>query len=176
MHKLPCGVGCRYSGFAQTSLWRRKSVYRRHGMSTPGVGRQYTGFVFFTADWHRHARVIEIQTRLQLKNNCFHETQRIFMNKFCICTPNGQRMSYVQQFFKVTCLSCIFESTSAIFVWRAFQILQTAHMANIEENVEEMIGKTRETAGSDRVWRGRNRGRDRRSRERDRRQDGGDGW
>ena len=44
--KLPCGVGRLYTGFAQTSLWRRQPVYRRHGMSTPGVGRRYTGFVF----------------------------------------------------------------------------------------------------------------------------------
>ena len=46
LRKLPSGVGCQYTGFAQTSLWRRKPVYRRHGMSTPGVERRYTGFVF----------------------------------------------------------------------------------------------------------------------------------
>ena len=33
LRKLPCGVGSRYTGFAQTPLWRRKPVYRRHGMS-----------------------------------------------------------------------------------------------------------------------------------------------
>ena len=57
------------------------------------------------------------------------------------------------------------------------EILQTAHKANFEENVEEMVGTTREVAGGDRVRRGRDRQsreRDRRSRERDRRQDGGD--
>ena len=46
LRKLPCGVGRRYTGFAQTSLWRQKSVYRRHGMSTPGVRSRYTSFVF----------------------------------------------------------------------------------------------------------------------------------
>ena len=46
LRKLPCGVACRYTGFAQTSLWRRKPVCRRHDMSTPGVERRYTGFVF----------------------------------------------------------------------------------------------------------------------------------
>ena len=35
------------------------------------------------------------------------------------------------------------------------EILQTARMANFEENVEEMVGTTREAAGGDRVWRGR---------------------
>ena len=45
LRKLPCGVGRQYTGFAQTFLWRRKPVYRRHGMSTPGVGSRYTGFV-----------------------------------------------------------------------------------------------------------------------------------
>ena len=42
-------------------------------------------------------------------------------------------------------------------------------MADSEENIEEMMGMTREAAGGDRVQRGRDRGRDRR-------QDGGDGW
>ena len=41
-------------------------------------------------------------------------------------------------------------------------------MADFEENVEEMVGMTREAADGDRVQRGRNRGRDRRSRGRDR--------
>ena len=46
LRKLPCGIGRRYTGFAQTSLWRRKPVYRRYGMSTPGIESRYTGFVF----------------------------------------------------------------------------------------------------------------------------------
>ena len=62
-----------------------------------------------------------------------------------------------------------FESTSAIFVWRA---LRNFAMADFEENVEEMMGTTREAAGGDSVRRGRGR----RSRGRDRRQDGGNGW
>ena len=45
-------------------------------------------------------------------------------------------------------------------------------MADFEENVEEMVGMTREAAFGDRVQRGR----DRRSQGRDRRQDDGDGW
>ena len=65
-----------------------------------------------------------------------------------------------------------FESTSAIFVWRA---LRNFAMANFEENVEEIVGTTIEAAGGDRVQRGRDQ-RSRRSRRRDRRQDGCDGW
>ena len=42
-------------------------------------------------------------------------------------------------------------STSAIFVLRA---LQNFAMADFEENVEEMVGTTREAADGDRVWRG----------------------
>ena len=60
----------------------------------------------------------------------------------------------MQRFFKVTCLCCIFESTSAIFVWRA---LRNFAKADFEENVEEMVGTTREAAGGDRVRRGRDR-------------------
>ena len=40
--------------------------------------------LFSNAYWHPNARVIEIQTIQKLKNNYFHETQRIFMHKFCI--------------------------------------------------------------------------------------------
>ena len=40
----------------------------------------------------------------------------------------------------------MFESTSAIFVWRA---LQNFAMADFEKNVEEMMGTTREAAGGD---------------------------
>ena len=43
------------------------------------------------------------------------------------------------------------QSTSAIFVWRA---LRNFAMADFEENVAEMVGKTRETADGDRIrWR-----------------------
>ena len=66
-----------------------------------------------------------------------------------------------------------FESTFAIFVWRA---LRKFVMADFEENVEETVGTTREAAGGDRVRRERDWGQDRRSLGRDRRQDGGDGW
>ena len=37
------------------------------------------------------------------------------------------------------------QSTSAIFVWRA---LRNFAMANFEENVEEMVGTTKEAAGA----------------------------
>ena len=46
LSKLPCGVARWYTGFTQTSLWHQKPVYQQHGMSTPGVGRRNTGFVF----------------------------------------------------------------------------------------------------------------------------------
>ena len=51
-----------------------------------------------------------------------------------------------------------FESTSAIFVWLA---LRNFEMASFDENVEEMMGTTREAAGGKSVQRGRDRGRDR---------------
>ena len=44
------------------------------------------------------------------------------------------------------------QSTSAIFVWRA---LRNVAMADFGENVEEMVGTTREAADGDRVRRGR---------------------
>ena len=70
----------------------QKPVYRRHGYQRH---RPEAGIpdLFSNAYWHRNARVIEIQTKQQLTNNYFHETQRIFMNKFCIWTPSGQRTS-----------------------------------------------------------------------------------
>ena len=92
LRKLPCGVRSRYTGFAQTSLWHRKPVYRRNGMSTPASEASIPA-LFSNAYWHRNGRVIAIQTRQQLKNNFSHETQQIFMNKFCIWTPSDQRTS-----------------------------------------------------------------------------------
>ena len=44
------------------------------------------------------------------------------------------------------------QSTSAIFVWPA---LRKFAMVDFEENVEEMLGTTREAADGDRVRRGR---------------------
>ena len=41
-----------------------------------------------------------------------------------------------------------FESTSAIFVWRA---LRNFAMVDFQENVEDMVWMTREAAGGDRV-------------------------
>ena len=69
------------------SLYTDGAVYQRQA---PEVGMQT---LFSNAYWHRNARVIEIQTRQQLKIIFSHETQRIFMNKFCIWTPSGQRTS-----------------------------------------------------------------------------------
>ena len=43
------------------------------------------------------------------------------------------------------------QSTSAVFVWRA---LRNCAMADFEENVEEMVGTTREAADGDTVRRG----------------------
>ena len=147
LRKLPCGVGSRYTG--GTVCQRQAS---NDGILT----------LFFNVYWHLNARVIEIQTRQQLKNIVFSMKQRIFGNKFCIWGPNGQRTTKLQRFLKVTCLCCIFESTSAFFAWRA---LRNFAMADFEENLEEMVGTTREAAGGDSVQRGR-----------DRRQDGDDGW
>ena len=78
LRKLPCGVRSRYTG--GTVCQRQASE-----VSIPTL--------FSNAYWHLNARVIEIQTRQQLKNNFSHETQRIFVNKFCIWTPSGQRTS-----------------------------------------------------------------------------------
>ena len=78
LRKLPCGVGSRYTG---GTICQRQA-------SEAGIPA-----LFSSAYWHLNARVIEIQTRQQLKNNLSHETQRIFVNKFCIWTPSGQRTS-----------------------------------------------------------------------------------
>ena len=71
------------------------------------------------------------------------------------------------------------QSRSAIFVWRA---LRNFAMADFEENVEEMVGTTREAADGDRVRRGRD-GDDTGDETggpggpgTDQRQAGGDGW
>ena len=78
LRKLPCGVGSRYTG--GTVCQRQAPEF---GIPT----------LFSNAYRQRNARVIEIQTRQQLKNNFSHETQRIFVNKFCMWTPSGQRTS-----------------------------------------------------------------------------------
>ena len=80
LRKLPCGLARRYTGFAQTSLWCRKPEYRRtvcqRQASNAGIPA-----LFCNVYWHLNARVIEIQTRQQLKNN------------LCILTSSGQRTS-----------------------------------------------------------------------------------
>ena len=64
------------------------------------------------------------------------------------------------------------QSTSAIIVWRA---LRNFAMADFEENVEEIVGTTREAADGDRVRRGRD-GDETGGPWDEMRQDGGDGW
>ena len=92
LRKLPCGVGRRYTGFAQTSLWRRKRYTGGTVCQRQASNADKPAF-FSNAYWHLNARGIEIRTRQQLKNNFSYETQRIFVNKFCIWTPGGQRTS-----------------------------------------------------------------------------------
>ena len=95
LRKLPCGVARRYTDFAQTSLWRRTPVYRLCAIF-PVASHAGIPALFSKAYWHQNARVIEIQTRQPLNNNLFHKSQQIFVNKFCIWTPSGQRTSWVQ--------------------------------------------------------------------------------
>ena len=70
----PLDARSRYTGDMVDQRHHQKPVYRRHGSQRP---RPEAGIpdLFSNAYWHRHARVIEIQTRQQLKNNYFHETQ-----------------------------------------------------------------------------------------------------
>ena len=102
----PLDAGRRYTGFSQTSKRRQTPVYRvcanfptSPDTGIPGLRKLSTApdpgipGLFSNVYWHLNSRVIEIRTRQQLKNNYFHETQRIFMNKFCIWTPSVQRTS-----------------------------------------------------------------------------------
>ena len=82
----------RYTGGTVINATGQRPVYRRHGSQRPRLEASIPD-LFSNAYWHRNARVIEIQTRQQLKNNYFHEIQQIFMHKFCIWTPSGQRKS-----------------------------------------------------------------------------------
>ena len=63
LRKLPCGVGSQYTG---------GTVCQRQALEAGILA------LFSNAYWHLNARVIEIQTRQQLKNNFSHETA-----KFC---------------------------------------------------------------------------------------------
>ena len=95
LRKLPCGVGSRHTG---------STVCQRQA-SDAGIPASFS-----TADWHRHARVIDIQTRQQLKNNCFHETQRIFMNTVYrrngMSTPGARSRYTVFVFYSVLAPEC----------------------------------------------------------------------
>ena len=64
LHKLPCGVGSRYTG---------GTVYQRQA-SDAGIPA-----LFSNAYWHRNARVIEIQTRQQLKTIFFSMKHNEFL-------------------------------------------------------------------------------------------------
>ena len=81
LRKLPYGARNRYTGFAQISLRRQKPIYRVcvNFQTAPETG---ISGLFSNVYWHLNSRVIEIQTRQQLKNNYFHETQRIFRTNF----------------------------------------------------------------------------------------------
>ena len=171
-----------YTDFAQTSLRHQKSVYHQHGMLTPvpevgiptarytNARRQKSVYrLCSNAYWHRNARVIEIQTRQQLK----------------IFFPWNTANFYEQivAFGHLAALGAvIFQSyVSTLYIRIDIRHLCLASIVkfcdgDFEENVEEMVGTTKEAAGADRVRRGRELGRNRRSRGRDRRQDGGDGW
>ena len=80
LRKLSCGVGSRYTGGTVCQRQASDAVI-------PAL--------FSNAYWHRNARVIEIQTRQQLKNNFFHETQRIFLKKFWVWTPSMYELGAV---------------------------------------------------------------------------------
>ena len=88
--------------------------------------------LFSNAYWHRNARVIEIQTRQQLKNNFVHETQRIFMNKFCIWTPSGNVRVRCSDFSKLPVYAVysnrrppsLFGVHCAILIWRMWKTLK----------------------------------------------------
>ena len=66
----------RYTGGTVINATDQRPVYRRHSSQRPRLEAGIPD-LFSNAYWHRNARVIEIQTRQQLKNNYFHETQRI---------------------------------------------------------------------------------------------------
>ena len=78
LRKLSCGVSHRYTGGTVCQCQ---------------VSHADIPALFSKAYWHQNARVIVIQTTQQLKNNLFHETQEIFVNKFCIWTPSSHRTS-----------------------------------------------------------------------------------
>ena len=126
----------RYTGGTVINATGQKPVYRRYGYQRyrPEAG---IPDLFSNAYWHRNAQVIEIQTRQQLKNNYFHETQRIFMKNVAFGHLAANARVRCSDFFKLP-VCCIFESTAAIFVWRALRNFVT-DMANVE-NVEEMVG------------------------------------
>ena len=83
----PLDAGRRYTCISQPLKRRQTPVYRGYVniQASPDPGIPVS---FSNVSWHLNSRVIDIQTRQQLNNNYFHETQRIFMNKFCIWTPS----------------------------------------------------------------------------------------
>ena len=90
LRKLPYDARSRYTVGTVYQCHCQKPIYRRHGISTPQARSRYTGFIFYCI------LVPECQShtdKTATETICFHETQRIFMNKFCILTPSGQRTS-----------------------------------------------------------------------------------
>ena len=67
----------RYTGGTVINATGQKPVYQQHGSQRH---RPEAGIpdLFSNAYWHRNARVIEIQTRQQLKNNYFHQTAHFY--------------------------------------------------------------------------------------------------
>ena len=147
---------------AQTSLRRQKSVYRMHGsqrqaqksvyhwhgMSTPGARSRYTDF-FSNAYRHRNTRVIEIQTRQQLKNNFSHETQPILGTSIAFGHLAANIRVRLSDFSKLR--------VYAVYSNRhppSLRALRNFAMADFEQNVEEIVGTTREAVDGDRVQQG----------------------
>ena len=104
LRKLPCSVGSRYTG---------GTVCQRQA-SDAGIPA-----LFSNAYWHLNARVIEIQTRQQLKIICSVKPSKFLGTSFAFGHLAANVRVRCRDFFKVTCLCSIFESTSAICVWQA---------------------------------------------------------
>ena len=140
LHKLPCGVARRYTGFAQTSLWRRTPVYRPCA-NFPVASHAGIPALFSKAYWHQNAQVIEIQTRQQLKNIFFPWNSEFLWTSFAFGHLAAIVRVRCSEFLKLRVYAIYSNRRPPSFVWRA---LRNFAMAAFEENVEEMVGTTRE--------------------------------
>ena len=68
------------------------------------------------------------------------------MNKFCIWTPSASVRVRCRDFSKLRVYAVYSNRRPLSLFGEHCDLLQTAHMANFEENVEEMLGTTREAA------------------------------